>query len=634
MSPTDREATEAAPLLGRRPQHQQRPPGPPSPLALACDQQHPPGPSSASSTPSSLSSSSSSSFSSSLSSPSPRHAPPSRAPGVARMDAMSSQLTTRDRVWLFFGIFLVGYAYGLESQVRSTYQPYATSSFSLHSYLSTINLLRSVIAIAVQPTAAKIADVFGRFEVVAVSTLCYVVGMAIESTASSVYAFCAGAAVYQIGYTSIVLLLEVLVADFSSMRARVFFSYVPALPFVINTWVSGTITKAVLSVTTWRWGIGMWCIIYPVASLPLLIALYTLDGRRERVLDGGVPKGFRDTAHFLGLAESRGNLFRQLDVVGLVGLVGALALILAPLTIVGGTAAHWRDPRIVAPLVAGLAIVPLFVLWERRGAATPLVPFGLLSDRGVWSALAVRSFLNFAWAVQGTYLYTVLVVAFDFSIESATRTLSLFSFFGVVSGVVIGMVVYRLRRLKFIIVLGTCLFMGGFAVLCNFPGGASLHSKAGIIGGQVLLGLASGFFAYPTQASIQASATRDHVAILTGLYLSFYNVGSAFGTCLAGAIWTQTLLPALHSNLAFQPNATLARAIYDSPFPVLERYPVGTEIREAVIASYRHVQWLLCLAGLVLCVPMIGFALALRNPKLSKRQVQQEALMAADEAAI
>lgn len=308
-----------------------------------------------------------------------------------------------------------------------------------------------------------------------------------------------------------------------------------------------------------------------------------------------------------------------------------MSLVLAPLTVVGGTVAHWRNPRVVGPLAAGLALVPLFVAWERRGAATPLVPFGLLSDRGVWSALAVRALLNFSWSVQRNY--TVLVVAFDFSIESATRTLSLFSFFGVVSGVIVGVVVYRLRRLKFIIVLGTCLFMAGLAVLSKFPGGASLCSKAGVVGGQVLLGLASGLFAYPTQASIQASAARDHVAILTGLYLSFLNIGSALGTCLAGAIWTQTLLPALNSNLAFQPNHTLARSIYYAPFPVIERYPVGTEIRGAIIDSYRQVQRLLCLAGLALCVPMVAFALALRNPKLSKRQVQQKARAVADEAA-
>lgn len=93
---------------------------------------------------------------------------------------------------------------------------------------------------------------------------------------------------------------------------------------------------------------------------------------------------------------------------------------------------------------------------------------------------------------------------------------------------------------------------------------------------------------------------------------------------MSGAIWTQTLLGTLQENLSFQPNASLARDIYDSPFAVVSRYPVGTDIRAAVIDSYQSVQRLLCIAGICICVPMIGFALALRNPKLSRRQVQHE----------
>ncbi|KAL6801366.1 ferrioxamine B transporter [Trichoderma sp. SZMC 28013] len=548
-----------------------------------------------------------------------------RAAGVARMEAISAQLSPMERFWIFSGIFLIGYAYGLESQVRSTYMPYATSSFSLHSYLATINLLRSVVAVAIQPTAAKIADVFGRFEVVAASTLFYVVGMLIESTSNSVYAFCAGTITYQVGYTCIVLMLEILVADFSSMRARVFFSYIPALPFVINTWISGSITSAVLRVTTWRWGIGMWCIIYPVASLPLLITLYSID-RRTGPNRSRKKSEFGDA--YAGLDNLRkwsARLFDQVDAIGLLTLVTAFSLVLTPLTIAGGTVSHWRNPQVVVPLVIGLFFAPAFVLWEKNGARNPLVPFHLLKDRGVWAALAVRSLLNFAWYVQGNYLYTVLIVAFDFPIESATRILSFFSFFGVVSGVAVGLVIYRFRRLKHIIVLGTVLFMIALGVLIKFPGGATTASRSGLIGGQILLGLSSGLFAYPTQASIQASASRDHVAILTGLYLSFYNVGSALGTCLSGAIWTQTLYPTLEASLAFQPNATLARAIYENPFQIVSQYPVGTEIRGAIIHSYQSIQQILCITGMCICLPMIGFALALRNPKLSDQQVQEDA---------
>ena len=545
-----------------------------------------------------------------------------RSTGVARIDAVSSQLTLAQRTLLFFAIFIVGYAYGLESQVRSAYLPYATASFSLHSYLATINVLRSVVAVAVQPTAAKIADVFGRFEVVAVSTVLYALGIAIEATASGVKTYCTGSIIYQVGYTCIVLMMEVLIADLSSMRARVFFSYIPAIPFLVNTWISGNVTSAVLANTSWRWGIGMWAIIYPIASVPLLGLLYHIEHKAAKQYYHEPDAMKRNK---VGLWKVAQQLFHQVDAVGLVAVVFSFSLVLAPLTITSETISRWRDPHIIAPLATGLVLAVAFVFWEQRGARHPLVPFHLLTDRGVWGALAVRSLLNFAWYTQGNYLYTVLVVAFDFPIESATRIGSFFSFFGVLSGVVTGLIIFKIRRLKYVIVVGTCIFMASFGLLIKFPGGASSTSQWGLIGGQVLSGLAGGLFAYPTQASIQASASREHVAILTGLYLSFYNVGSALGTCVSGAVWTTTLLPVLKANLAFQPDEELARNIYNSPFSIIAKYPVGTEIRTAVIESYSHVQQLLCIAGICVCVPMIAFALALRNPRLSEDKVQPDA---------
>ena len=85
-----------------------------------------------------------------------------------------------------------------------------------------------------QPTAAKIADVFGRIELIIVSIVFYVVGTIVESTSDGVSQFCGGAVLYQVGYTMIILLVEVIVADLTSTRARLFFSFVPALPFVVS----------------------------------------------------------------------------------------------------------------------------------------------------------------------------------------------------------------------------------------------------------------------------------------------------------------------------------------------------------------------------------------------------------------
>lgn len=114
------------------------------------------------------------------------------------------------------------------------------------------------------------------------------VGTIIETFSHTVSAFCAGAVIYQVGLTIITFLVEVIVADISSLRSRLLWSYIAATPFIINTWVSGNIAQSVLDTTTWRWGVGMWAIIYPVLSMPLVISLLVAArrARKRGDLDG------------------------------------------------------------------------------------------------------------------------------------------------------------------------------------------------------------------------------------------------------------------------------------------------------------------------------------------------------------
>lgn len=544
--------------------------------------------------------------------------PGTSAPGVTRIESFSSRLSTVAQGYILTGILIIGWSYGLDSLLRSTYQSYAASSFGVHTLLSTINVLRSVIAAAVYPLAAKLADVFGRFELIAVSVGFYIVGTVIESTASSIQAFIAGAILYQTGYTCIILLVEVIIADITSMRSRVFFSYVPAIPFLFNTWLSGSLASAALKVTDWRWGIGMWAPIYAVSATPLLVGLY-----RTRLY--GKASGNNHESPQSTLRTKAIEIYHQLDIIGISLMMAVLILILTPLTLAEGQLSQWRSPSIITPLVLGCLCIPIFIYWETHGARHPFIPGYLLKDRGVGTALAVRCLLNIAWAVQGNYLYTVLIVAFDFSVSLSTQVSSFFTFFGVVSGLIIGVVIFRVRRLKYFIVTGTVLFLISFILLIKFNSGTSESAATGMLSAQVLLGLAAGFCAYPTQASIQATTSHKHVSALTGLYLASFNIGNAVGTCISGVIWSENLLPTLESNLSFQSNKTLAHELYKSPFEVVPNYPVGTEIRSAIIDSYGHVERMLCIAGVCLCVPMIGFACAMMDPRLSSGQSQPEA---------
>lgn len=44
------------------------------------------------------------------------------SPGVKRIEAISKHIARRDRWFLFFGVFLVAYVYGLDGTLRYTYQ--------------------------------------------------------------------------------------------------------------------------------------------------------------------------------------------------------------------------------------------------------------------------------------------------------------------------------------------------------------------------------------------------------------------------------------------------------------------------------------------------------------------------------
>lgn len=542
-----------------------------------------------------------------------------KSPGVKRMEAIASVITLKDRIGLFIGVFIVAYAYGLDATLRTYLQLYATGDLGDHALTSTVNVMRGVLAAASQPTAAKIADVFGRVEVLIGATVFYIVGTIIEATAQNITTLTAGVAIYIIGYTVVIMLLEVIIADITSTRSRVFFSYVPALPFIINTWISGDVLIAINKTASWRWGYGMWCIIFPICAVPLGISLTIISVRARR---RGLLDDYTSSLRVLGAHNFAVELFWMLDVIGIILVIAVFALLLIPLTIAGGVKSTWGTAHVIAPLVIGFCCIPVFVWWELR-APHPLVPFTLMKDRGVFAPIFIAILLNFAWVMQGDYLYTVLFVGFGFDEKLATRVSGLYSFVSVVVGPLLGLLIYYMRRLKILVVCGTALFMVAFGLLIHFRGAheGSTSAKIGVIAAEVVLGIAGGMFPYPAQASMQVQLKHENLAVMTGIYLAVYNIGSALGNAVSGALWTQLLPGYLERGIS---DPKIVAAVYADPLVNAIAYPMGSPTRTAIVNAYRDIQKILCITGLCLCVPLIAFALLLRNPVLTDEQTLAE----------
>lgn len=385
--------------------------------------------------------------------------------------------------------------------------------------------------------------------------------------------------------------------------------------------MSGDIGAAVMANSTWRWGIGMWAIIFPVLTLPLFYSLISAEWRAHRkgLLDE-VPNPYRQ---LLSGALWK-DFFWQADIIGLFFLAATIALILVPLTLAGGVSSSWKTARILTPLLVGIVIAfPAFVVWEGKFARHPLLPFRVLKKLAVCCGFGIAITLNTSWYTQGDYLFTTLQVAFGKDIATSTRVANIYSFCSTVVGMILGVTVRYVRRLKPFVVIGSLLFVLAFGLLIRYRGGHSTSDFAGLIGAEVVLGIAGGFVPYTTQASLQAEVKHERTAVMTALFYAAYNIGSGIGNTIAGAIWTNTMPQHLESNLnnAGIANATgIAAAVYGDPFTFIASNFPGTPARNAVDSAYREVQRFLTIAGISLSCLLVAFSLGLNNHKLGDKQ--------------
>ncbi|ODV79885.1 MFS general substrate transporter [Suhomyces tanzawaensis NRRL Y-17324] len=555
--------------------------------------------------------------------------------GIRKVELLNKQYHTPVLRTLFFVcIFFVSYCYAIDGTLRLSLQAYATSSYSQHSLLSTINVIKAVVAAAAQPTYARLSDKFGRLELTIISIIFYAMGTVIQSQAYDVYRFAGGSVLYQVGYSGIIIMLQIVIADFSNLNWRLTASMVPALPFIINTWVSGDILSSLYPKHSWNYSIGIWAFIFPLSCVPLLacfihmlvLARRTDEWKRlveeERLHRQQVRSGKSFVKY---LADSSVELFWKLDVVGILFVVCVFGFILVPLTIAGGVTNKWKRGSTIAPLVIGFVLIPFFVLWEGKYARHPIMPLPLMRDRGVWSALLIGLLIDFVWYMPNDFMYTVLIVGMRASIKAATRITSLYSFVSVIVGPLLGLFIVRFKHLKVFIIFGTVCWIISLGLLFHFRGGNNGTDSEkylnGVIGSLCLMGFGAGFFTYPTQVSIQTCTNHEYMAIMLSLYLASYNVGLALGASVSGAIWTNEMYPAIvreFNKAGLDPAG--AQAAYGAPFKFILTNVWGTPERIAVVLAYAHVQRYLCIAGLVLCFPLLVFSLFLRDHRLDAVQ--------------
>jgi MFS transporter, DHA2 family, multidrug resistance protein len=438
------------------------------------------------------------------------------------------------RWWALGALSLAVLAVGLDLTVLSVALP--TLATTLHASESDLQWFSSGYALALAAAmlpAGLLGDRYGRKKVMLVSLALFGAGSVACAYAPSAGAFIAARVVLGLaGAGVIVMALSALTVLFTEEER----------PRAVGIWAAANFLALPLGpilggwlLTHYWWG---WVFLM---NVPI-------------VLVGLV-------ATFALVPESRSPQRPGLDPVGVVASTAGLVGVTYGLIETGQNG--WGDTSALVPMIAGLAVLVGFVLWEhwlsRRPGGQPLVDLTLFHSAAfTWGVILAATAILAMIGVLFTMPQFFQGVLGTDAMGSGERLLPL------IAGLVVGAVpADRMAR-----VLGAKITVAlGFAVLAA---GTLLGATTGVgsSGGFVaawmaLVGLGMGLALATAASAALSELSQERSGVGSAVMQAFQKIGAPFGAAILGSVLISTYQGQLH--LAGLPSAA-AKLVQESIF--------------------------------------------------------------------
>src|SRR3954449_10562356 len=396
----------------------------------------------------------------------------------------------------------------IDSTVIATAVPSVVAElggFSEFPWLFSVYLLAQAVTV---PVYGKLADVFGRKPVMLFGIGLFLVGSILCGCAWSMGALIAFRAVQGLGAGAVQPMSMTIVGDLYSLQERAKVQGYIASVWAVSSVVGPTLGGVFSEYVSWRW-------IFLV-NIPLCLVAAATIGLRfsEQVQQRRRPR---------------------IDYAGAVTLTAALTLLILGL-LEGGQAWAWGSPQSIGVFSAGVVLLVVFVLIERR-AADPVVPLRLLRNRLIvatnLAAACVGAILLGLTSYVPTFVQDVLgtgplVAGFALAALTLGWPLSASQ-----SGRVYLRIGFRSTALA-----GAAVVVVGAALLLLLDGSSSVLQVGAT---SFVIGLGMGFTAAPTLIAAQSAVQWQERGVVTGTNMFFRSAGSAIGVAVFGAIVNATI---------------------------------------------------------------------------------------------
>jgi EmrB/QacA subfamily drug resistance transporter len=390
----------------------------------------------------------------------------------------------------------------LDSTILATAVPSVVADlggFSQFPWLFSIYLLAQAVTV---PIYGKLSDLFGRKPMLLIGIGLFVAGSALCALAWSLPALIAARAVQGLGAGAIQPVGQTVIGDIYSVaeRARVtgYLAAVWGVSSVVGPAVGGLFSEF----ASWRW------IFWINLPLGALAAWLLVRGLHEQI-------------------EPRPH---RIDYAGALTFAAGLSLIILAL-LEGGVAWAWTSPVGLSVLAAGLLLLGVFVLVERR-AAEPLLPGWALTRRvlvaGNLSALALGALLFGLTSYVPTYAQGVLGTG----ALVAGFALAALSMGWPIMASVAGRFYLRLG-FRTTALIGAGPVIAGGVLIATVGSGTAVWQVALIC---FLIGCGLGLVNSPVLVALQSAVGWDRRGVVTGTNMFCRALGSALGVAVFGAV--------------------------------------------------------------------------------------------------
>jgi MFS family permease len=163
----------------------------------------------------------------------------------------------------------------LQQQTTGNLTPYVSSDFQAHSLIPAIGIAAYILSGVLKLPIAKLIDTWGRPQGFAVMTALATLGLVLMAVCKDVETYAAAQVFYSVGFSGFSYVLDVVVADTSSLKNRALAFAFASSPYIATTFAGPSAAESFLEHSTWQWAFGCFAILTPVVAAPVFIILWT-----------------------------------------------------------------------------------------------------------------------------------------------------------------------------------------------------------------------------------------------------------------------------------------------------------------------------------------------------------------------